>query len=251
MVKISKNFTSIAPYYDLLMKRINYREWLFYVESFIKAHRKTTRSILDIACGTGNGLMNLRENYEIYLAFDRSIEMIRVFKKKIDGYASHSPIIFVADARKIPFLDNSVDAAFSIFDSLNNLLRPKDLKKAFKEVYRILSHGGVFVFDLNTVHVLKEKWGTKTRIEEDEDMVSIWRTRYHAGISELHITLFVRKENGRFIRIDEIHRERGYNRDEVLSMLKDAGFRITEAYEHLTYAPPKKDSFRINYVAVK
>ncbi len=250
MVKISKNFTSIAPYYDLLMKRVNYKEWMLYIESFIKLHQTPAKIILDIACGTGNGLLNLKRRYETYIAFDISLEMIRVFKEKLSNY-NIKPVIFVADVRNIPLPDNSVDVAFSIFDSLNNLLRPKDLKKAFSEVHRILTPKGMFIFDLNTTYVLKEKWGTKTRIEEDEDLVSIWRTKYHAGISELHLTLFVKENGNEFTRVDELHRERGYNKDEVISMLKNTGFSKIEAYDYLTYNPPKEDTYRINYVAVK
>lgn len=222
-----------------------------YVESFILTHNKSANTILDIACGTGNGLLNLRRHYKTYLAFDRSIEMMRVFKGKLKKYPHIDPIIFVADVLQIPLLDHSVDAAFSIFDSLNNLLTPLELKRAFSEVYRILTPGGIFIFDLNTKYVLKEHWGTKTRVEEEEGMTSIWRTKYHADISELHITLFVKKGSGKFIRIDEIHKERGYDNEEVIAMLKEVGFKKIETYEHLSYNPPNKDTFRINYVAIK
>ena len=251
MVKISKDFTSIAPYYDMLMRYVDYKKWMAYVEGFIKHYQHSTHTILDIACGTGNGLLNLSQKYNTYLAFDNSIDMLSVFKRKLSLYQDISPIIFAADVRKIPLLDNSVDAAFSIFDSLNNLLTPKDLKRAFSEVYRILRKGGVFIFDLNTTTVLKERWGNNTRIEEDEDMLSIWRTKYKKGISELYITVFVKENDNRFIRVDEIHRERGYNKKEVVSMLKDVGFSKVECFEHLSYVPPKKDTYRINYVALK
>lgn len=250
MQKISKNYTSLAPYYDLLMRRIRYRDWMRYVESIIHMHTPNAQSVLDIACGTGNGMLNLRKKYRLYVAFDRSFEMIRIFKSKL-GFYDIKPLLFVADVRNIPLKSDVIDAAFSIFDSLNNLLTPRDLKKAFTEVFRVLKKGGVFIFDMNTPYVLKEHWGTKTRIEEDEDILSIWRTRYQNGISELHITLFVKEVNNKYVRIDEIHRERGYETQQVLSLLKDAGFSEVYAYDHMTFSPPPPDSLRVNYVAIK
>ncbi len=250
MKKISKNYTSIAPYYDMLMRRVRYRDWMRYIESIIEMHAPYAKNILDVACGTGNGLLNLRKKYKLYVAFDRSLDMLRVFKSKLKFYEIE-PLIFVADVRKIPIKSQSIDAAFSIFDSLNNLLSPKDLKKAFGEVFRILKDGGVFIFDMNTTYVLREHWGTKTRIEEDEDLISIWRTRYKNRISELHITLFVKGSDGKYVRVDELHMERGYDIDEVLALLKETGFSNAYAYDHMTFTPPKEDSLRVNYVAVK
>ncbi len=250
MVKISKNYTTIAPYYDLLMKRVRYREWMMYIESIIKMYKSEVKTILDIACGTGNGLLNLSDKYEHYIAFDRSLEMLKVFKTKLNS-TPLNPFLFVADVRQIPLRDRSIDAAFSIFDSLNNLLSKKDMKKALEEVYRILNEGGVFTFDLNTPYVLKEQWGTKTRIEEDDEIFSIWRTRYSHGISELHITVFVQNSNNTYTRVDEFHRERGYDYKEVLSLLHEAGFSKAFAYEHMSFSPPRENTYRINYVAVK
>ncbi len=250
MRKISKNYTSIAPYYDLLMRRVRYKEWMQYIESIIRLHTPHAQNILDIACGTGNGILNLHKKYNLYVAFDRSLEMLRVFKSKLKFYEIE-PLVFVADVRNIPLKDSIIDAAFSIFDSLNNLLSEKDLKKAFSEVYRILKNGGVFVFDMNTPYVLEVHWGNKTRIEEDDEVISIWRTRYKNKISELHITLFIKGVDDNYIRVDELHRERGYDTNTVLSLLKEAGFSRVFAYDHMTFSPPQNDSLRINYVAVK
>lgn len=49
-------------------------------------------------------------------------------------------------------LPYTVDAMVSIGDSMNYITTADDLKSVFECVYNGLEEGGVFIFDLKTIH---------------------------------------------------------------------------------------------------
>ncbi len=242
-------FSVIAEYYDEIMSKVDYAAWAQYIRTlFNLAPLKSIKKVLDLAVGTGNVAYYLiNHNYEI-VGLDYSIGMIRVAKRKFES-KENPPKFVLGDFRKIPFKQKSFDAVISTFDSLNNILDPKELQDTFTQVRSILKDGGAFVFDLNTDWSLKTEWDDKTRVEETAKTITIWRSRYSNGISYLYFTLFVKTQEDYYKKISTIFRERGYGPSEVRRLLKKAGFKECLSFEHFTLNPGKEKSSRNTYLA--
>jgi len=240
-------FSVIAEYYDEITQKVDYREWSAYIKSlFSMAPLKPIKKVLDLAIGTGNIASYLKSaGYEVS-GLDFSIGMLRVAKRK---NAAHH--LIRADFRELPFKDSTFDGVYSTFDSLNNILDPQELLNTFKEVRRILRKGGPFVFDLNTKWSLEFEWDNNTRVEETQNTISIWKSRYIDQISYLYFTLFVRenKEANLYKKVSTVFRERGYDPQEVKNFLKRANFEKVYSFEHFTFTAGKAKSSRITYLA--
>lgn len=228
------------------MKDVNYEDWIDYIEKLFKYYRKNPKKILDLACGTGEATLILKKRGYTVVGLDNSKEMIEVAKKKVGS----EEIEFVIQDMRNFELDDKFDAVISLFDSLNNLEKDEDLYKTFRSVRKHIKNDGIFIFDMNTIYCLKYYWGNKTRVKEEEGILSIWRTNFlpKKDTSILHITIFV-EEGEYFKRIDEIHRERGYELGLIENTLKRAGFKRVDFYEHLSMLPPKANTLRVMVVA--
>ncbi|MDI6850682.1 MAG: class I SAM-dependent methyltransferase [bacterium] len=243
-------FGLIAEYYDEVMEKVDYEEWARYVKTLLSmAPLKPIKRILDLASGTGNLSIRLKDyGYEIF-GLDYSLGMLKVAKKKLSNQLLTIHLVS-ADFRHIPFKPSSFDAVISTFDSLNNILKPAEMVETFKQIRRVLRNGGPFIFDLNTSWSFKTEWYNLTRVEETANTISIWKSRYVNGIVYLHFTLFVRiDKRNHYKKIYTVFRERGYSPDEVKKYLKQAGFSKVHCYDHFTLSPGRRTSSRVTYLA--
>ena len=64
-------------------------------------------------------------------------------------------------------------------------------------------------------------------------------------------SVFAREEDGRYRRIDEIHREYAYDADRVAELLQKAGFRDVKVFGDRRCVPPAKNEERIFFAAQK
>ena len=141
------------------------------------------------------------------------------------------------------------------FDSLNYLLEVDDLARIFAGVSRVLDENGVFIFDVNTIRALAVEWIREPSYVHlnsgDSFLVSVPQYDAASKIASLHITGFVR-ENERWLRIDELHRERGYSLKEIRQCLKKADLRELACWASLDkMEKPKQNTARVWFVAGK
>ncbi len=69
------------------------------------------------------------------------------------------------------------DCAVCLYDSLNYILDPDDLKRAFANIRTALAPTGLLVFDVNTVHALQAELFTQTS-PTDAAVRYRWQSRY-------------------------------------------------------------------------
>lgn len=239
-------FTKIVPYYDQLMSHVRYQIWVDYTKDILRKSGIKGKKVIDLACGSGEPTRYLiRSGFDV-TGLDNSPDMLDYARSKLPD------VRFIeADLRSFHF-DEKFDIAVSYYDSINYLLNRKDLTTCFQSVYNVLHDGGVFIFDMNTIHVLRDHWDNRIVVRENGNIFSIWENGHDpaSNISTLKLTLFVR-EGKKYSRLREIHKERGYENDEVLKLLYDTGFRTNKVFHHLTFNPPSKDTDRVMFVASK
>ena len=147
-------FTEVARAYDELMAGVPYRRWVDYVEKLLKQVRASPRTVLDIACGTGNVTFALADRgYEV-AGVDLSAPMLAIARRKACRYRRDIPF-FQGDMRCLS-LPERYDLAVCLYDSLNYLLSPDDVQQAFASAYRVLHPGGHYIFGVNTIYALRE-----------------------------------------------------------------------------------------------
>jgi SAM-dependent methyltransferase len=126
----------------------------------------------------------------------------------------------------------------------------RELKAAFRSVYRHLVPGGWFIFDMNTPEALKVLWGSSTWGDAQEALAWIWKNEYNGEklSAECTATFFVR--SGRYWkRFDEVHIERAYSNRVLRRLLREVGFDVRGSFRCLTFERPTRDTLRVCVVA--
>lgn len=239
-------FSKFAPYYDQFMLRyVNYRAWVDYIIKIFKHFRIQPKTILDLACGTGiPSMLFAQKGYKI-IAIDKSQPMLEVLKNKVQQ--KHYDIqIINADIRDFT-VQEKVDVAISLYDSINYLLTESDLQLCFRCVSEALKPNGLFVFDVNTLFCLENFWDNTETIRQVNNIYTVWQSSFDPieKISTLRLRVSVDKKDV----FEEIHKERGYTESEIEENLKSAGFNEIRFYEHSTFLPPTQTTLRMMVVA--
>ena len=134
-------YNNYAKYYDLLMGDPSGKVSM--IKSWIKKYNPKSKTILEIACGTGSILKHLENDY-ITFGLDLSKDMIKIAKSKL-----HKTNLRQADMTIFSY-NRKFDVILCIYDSINQLPNFKDWEKTFKNVAQHLDKGSLFIFDVNT-----------------------------------------------------------------------------------------------------
>lgn len=99
------------------------------------------KRILDVGCGTGEHARHFTKKGVTVVGFDTEYAAIEVAKaKKIKGAS------FLTDWPGVP-LNGQFDAAVCLFNVVNYILTPEDLKSFFRNIHRLLRPDSMLVFD--------------------------------------------------------------------------------------------------------
>lgn len=241
------SYVEFASLYDRLMDDFDYKKWYKYIEEIFQKYSRP-KNILEMACGTGNiSYFLAKAGYDI-TAFDLSEEMLSIAYNKLMEFDNIK--LLQQDMRDFS-IDEKYDSVIATCDSINYITESDDLLSTFKNVYEHLREGGLFIFDINSHYKLKNIIGNNTFIEDRDDVFYIWQNYYdnEKDICEFYLTFFKSQDGDNFNRIDEVHMERAYKVDEIVDLLKKAGFKNIEYFDAFTFNPIKKESERINFLA--
>jgi SAM-dependent methyltransferase len=154
---------------------------------------------------------------------DKSAAMLREARKKSDR------VRWVRQDLRSLRLPLTADAVTCHFDALNHLLERRDLETVFGRVARLLREGGLFVFDLNTVHMLRWLNGREKMFHAGCDVFMASNAfDERAGIATFRQAWFLRRGRS-YTRRDIEVRERAYADADLRVMLRQAGLRLAKA----------------------
>ena len=134
------SYRPLAAYHDLLMAHVDYEEWVAYVLDRLGLPQRVPvdsesgdepPALLDLACGTGTIAVALAQRGYRVIGVDRSEEMLAVAEEKARR-AGVDLFLICQDMRSFE-LAEQVDAALSLFDSLNYLVEEGDLTRALTQ----------------------------------------------------------------------------------------------------------------------
>ena len=244
-------YEALAGVYDALTEDVGYRRRADYLEKLFQKSEIPVHTVLDLACGTGEMTAILTERGYELIASDASPDMLARAREKAAGLAGEPPV-FLHQTMTGMDLYGTVDAAVCCLDSLNYLISPKDVQKAFQRLHLFIAPGGILIFDVNSVEKLASLDG-QVFLDEREDVYCVWRTEYEkrSRICSYWMDIFTRRPDGGWSRSGEEHRQRGYTVDELRMWLMDAGFTRVRAYGDCRMAGPREKEQRIYFSAIR
>ena len=147
-------YGEFARVYDLFMDNIDYEKWADYIQKHLEEQGIRDGLVLELGCGTGTmtGLL-AQKGYDM-IGVDNSEEMLaEAMEKKME---SGQDILYLLQDMQEFELYGTVRAVVSVCDSLNYLTEKEDLLQVFRLVNNYLDPGGVFLFDMNTIHKYRD-----------------------------------------------------------------------------------------------
>ena len=237
VIEREKPFAELAQIYDELMEEDFYERMIDYLGRVFEEYSIEPGRVLDLACGTGRFSLHLAGEGWAVTGLDKSAQMIKVARQHTKE--TELNIRFVL-ADMVDFSTNEqFDTITCFYDSINYILDEERLSRLFKWVKQALAPAGYFIFDLNTLHGLKEYWNTSLRRRLFLRGQSIWMTCWNeeTKINTLKLIASFKMADGSFKRLTEIHRERGYPNETVVDLLKQVGFRSVDIFDCFSFAP--------------
>lgn len=255
---MSEAYGSFAYVYDKFMDNVPYAEWTDYILRLLEEENITGGIAADLGCGTGSVTELLALKGFDMIGIDSSEDMLQVAIQRKDDLLEKSPeikdILYLCQDMREFELYGTVGTIVSVCDSMNYILEDDELLTVFKLAWNYLDYDGIFIFDMNTPYKYREILSDNTFAENREDCSFIWENYFdeESLINEYDLTLFVSEgDDDTFKRYEEIHRQRAYETDDVIKMLKEAGLEVLHVYDAFTHDAPKEDSERVYFIARK
>jgi len=195
-------------------------------------------TILDIACGTGDLVLELHKRGYKVVGTDISPEMIKISKTK------NPRVEFIVSDMSELSLNKTFDLVICPFDSLNYLLSDKKVDATFSKVYEHLNRGGFFVFDINTPNLYEKKH--HGIIDRDIEGIKFKQILKYDSEKKLAYTVFEFNDAE-----TEEHIQRAYKKDEIIKKLIIHRYSIVGAYQSLQLDEATSDSEKVYIVTRK
>ncbi|MCG3668825.1 class I SAM-dependent methyltransferase [Aliarcobacter butzleri] len=176
-------------------------------------------NIIDIGCGQGYFLENLKVNKKKYFGIDLSVEQIKVCQEK----NLNAKAIDLKDVKE------KFDCATAIFDVLNYI--PKNELKIFLEqTYEILNQNAYFIFDVNSYFGFDEVAQGTITIDAEDKFIAI-DANFENNKLQTDITLFEKQENGLFSKEQDSIIQEYHSKEFLTKILEEIGFKQIEIKE--------------------
>ena len=176
-------------------------------------------NIIDIGCGQGYFLENLKVNKKKYFGIDLSVEQIKVCQEK----NLNAKAIALEDVKE------KFDCATAIFDVLNYIPK-EDLKAFINQTNIVLNQGAYFIFDVNSYFGFDEVAQGCISIDLKDKFISI-DANFEDNKLQTDITLFEMQENGLFSKESDSIIQEYHSKEFLTKLLKECNFEIQEIKE--------------------
>lgn len=242
-------YGKFAQVYDLFMDNVDYEGWADCLEKHLKEEGIEDGLVLELGCGTGTmtGLL-ARRGYDM-IGVDNSEEMLaEAMEKKVEDGLD---ILYLLQDMQEFELYGTVRAAVSVCDSLNYITEKEELLQVFRLVNNYLDPGGIFLFDMNTVHKYRDILGDDTIAENRDEGSFIWENSYDpdTGLNIYELAVFLPQEDGLYEKCEELHCQRAYEQAEIETLIREAGLELAGVYDAYTDKPASPDSERLLFIA--
>ncbi|MFX0152434.1 MAG: class I SAM-dependent DNA methyltransferase [Candidatus Hodarchaeota archaeon] len=231
-----KAFDKYSSFYNIMYQDKDYVKEADYIDKIIRHYQPSTKSILDLGCGTGqHAKLLVQKGYKVH-GVDTSKTMIEEAKR----IESHPSLWFsIGDVRAIQ-LKESFDVVISLFHVISYQTGNDDLQKVFSTAYNHLKDGGLFIFDCwYGPAVLTERPTDRIKIVENNDYKIIRSANpvmyANENVVKVIYHFFILDTQNKIMEeFEESHFMRYLFKPELEMLLNKTGFTLLRTTEFLT-----------------
>jgi D-alanine-D-alanine ligase len=182
----------------------------------------TDDTILDLCCGQGRHALEITKRGFKVEGLDRSRYLIQ--KAKASAKKENLNVKFKeGDARKLPFPPDSFEVVMMLGNSFGYFETVQDDLRILKEIFRILKPWGRLLLDVTDGEYLREKFQARSWEWIDKKLF-VCRERSLSADRQRLISREVVTDVTKGVIADQFYAERLYTKDDLLTLLKEAGF---------------------------
>lgn len=215
-------YDSLSRIYDLLTEDFDYSLWADKYLDLLRSRVENISEICDAGCGTGSVLTELEKRGFDMIGIDISDGMLREAQAKAMA-AGFVPKLFKQDIREMK-LAHRVDAVICACDGVNYLRTEKGAAAFFARAFDSIKPGGAFAFDFSSKDKLLALADTGFFAEEREEAAYIMFCDREDDLVKMNLTMFLKRENGLYERLEETHVQRMWEPEDIKSLLEHTGF---------------------------
>lgn len=244
--KKMSSYGVFAPLYDRLTENVEYEARAKYMVDILGSNGIKGGNIIDLACGTGSIAEWLIKSGFNVTGVDLSADMLTIAQNKLLEYEGRYSLV-LSDIKDFEPVSKA-EAVVCCLDSINHLTSKKDVQSTFNLVKSYLKNDGLFVFDVNTLYKHQQVLADNTFVFENDDFYLVWDNELLDNRT-IRILLDIFIFNGSsYDRFSEEFTEIAYTPDELVDMLKKAGFESVDIYDDMSKKSPVDNSERIYFV---
>src|SRR5436305_1707100 len=191
-------------------------------------------SVLDLACGMGRHVTELRASGYRTVGCDLSFTLLRTGRQEYGAMP-----VARADMRQLPFSNASFAGLVNFFTSFGYFATEEENVDVVKEMARVLEKGAVFLFDYLNLH--RELENLVQRETRGEVLIERWFDLADRSFNK-RMTIGQKRY---------LERVRGYDLDEISMMFTTAGLTIRAVFGDFLGAPFEKSSPRLILLGTK
>ena len=217
-------YANLAKWFEYLNDDCGYENWSQYL--IFKLSRFPLVTGLDVGCGGGWFTRSFQKHGYRMTGLDKSAEMLdfaqeKALKEGVRGEYLLGDITSFRSPKKFDFVT-------AINDCVNYIPKNK-LNAAFKSVYGALNKNGVFLFDISSERKFLEKIANTVSVDDRDDVTYMSFNKAEEDGATMEVTLFAKRADGAYERLDETHRQYRYTKEEIIAALEKNGFTVLEA----------------------
>ena len=221
-------YAHLAKWFEYLNDDCGYENWSQYLIE--KLSRYPLEKGIDIGCGGGWFTRAFQKQGYNMTGLDISPEMLDFAQETAIKQGVRSEYL-LGDIAKTK-LPARFDFATAINDCVNYIPKNK-LSAAFKNVRGCLKKGGIFLFDISSPCKFKQKIANTVSVDDRDEVTYISFNKEEADGVSMDVTLFVKRKDGAFERLEEYHRQYAYVQAEIERALTENGFILLECEGYL------------------
>lgn len=216
-------YTGFAGIYDMFMDNIPYHKWGIQTKNLLHKYGISNGIVAELGCGTGNITQIMSDFGYDMIGIDVSPDMLDIAEQK--NRENKGDILYLCQDIREFELYGTCAAIISRCDAMNYITEYEDLIRVFSLVNNYLDPSAPFVFDMNSIYKYEKILGERTIAENRDEGSFIWENFYAAKthLNTYDLTFYAKDEDGKYLRFEERHVQRGYSPEEIREAAQEAG----------------------------
>jgi len=241
------------------MRHVNYKRWALYIIDLFKmADGERVERVLELACGTGNMLVELTQaGYQVF-GMDLSFDMVQQATARLSKRQNHplpvtfrpslfAPHVWRGDMQHLA-VATPVDVVICLYDSFNYCVEPESARRLLQRVSEAVRPGGLFIFDVCTERNCRRHFLNYYERESYLE-ISYIRHAYFKPHRKIQVNeFFITDTFRRGPTVRERHEQRIYSLQEINDTIEPRQWAVAGCFDGMSRKPGSEKSDRVHFV---